>query len=60
MIIYDRWGGVVFQTNDIEKGWDGYNNQGYLSETGAYLYHISLSDYNERVWVYSGKFQLFR
>jgi gliding motility-associated-like protein len=42
MLIYDRWGGQVFQSNSIEKGWDG-DRQGALMPQGIYLYFIRLT-----------------
>ncbi len=37
--IYNRWGQMVFQTNDIRIGWDGEVN-GFPQEIGTYLYSI--------------------
>lgn len=37
--IYNRWGQMVFQTNDIKKGWDGYYN-GVLQNTETYVYVV--------------------
>ena len=41
MTIYNRWGQVVFQTDNIEgSGWDGkYNNE--LQPQGVYIYIIT-------------------
>ncbi len=40
MYIYDRWGNLVFNTNDITKGWDGNGNDGKLCATGVYVWVI--------------------
>lgn len=41
MIIYDRWGGKVFETQDIYEGWNGsVNNSGQTLKTGVYIYFI--------------------
>ncbi len=37
--VFDRWGNVVFKTNDITKGWDG-TQKGEQSDTGIYVYLI--------------------
>lgn len=37
--IYDRYGGVVFQSNNILKGWDGKKQQGQLP-IGIYLWIV--------------------
>lgn len=51
MIIYNRWGDQIFETTDIEEGWDGKVN-GKLVQEGQYMYYISVADgfggFNER------------
>ena len=42
MLIYDRWGGQVFQSNIIDKGWDG-RRQGELMPQGIYLYFLRMT-----------------
>ncbi len=37
--IYNRWGSVVFASNDVKIGWDGHF-QGKPQEIGAYIYEI--------------------
>jgi gliding motility-associated-like protein len=37
MTIYNRWGGVVYRTNNAAAGWNG-NVNGYLQNTGAYMW----------------------
>jgi gliding motility-associated-like protein len=39
--IYNRWGQLVFQTTDINTGWDGYYN-GELQNTETYVYHATV------------------
>jgi gliding motility-associated-like protein len=39
MKIYDRWGELVFETNDINKGWDGYFH-GRKCQQDVYIYEI--------------------
>ncbi len=43
MQIYDRWGHLVFESNDIELGWNGcFKNQGeLLIKQDVYTYKIS-------------------
>jgi gliding motility-associated-like protein len=39
-IIYDRWGGKIFETNDpLNSGWDGYHD-GYAVAEGDYIYYL--------------------
>ncbi len=43
MVIYGRWGQKLFESSDINKGWDGkYNNQVVSMDT--YVWMISLTD----------------
>lgn len=43
MFIYDRWGQLIFQTNDIYKGWDGKANGGSdVAQIDSYVYVINL------------------
>lgn len=37
--VYFRWGGLIFETDDIEQGWNGkYKND--FCEQGAYVYEV--------------------
>ena len=36
--IFNRWGQIVFQTNDISIGWDGRNQKGVMQEMDGYSY----------------------
>ncbi len=42
MAIYNRWGQLVFHSNDINKCWDGTFN-GLAQSAGTYIYQISIS-----------------
>ncbi|MEP2772640.1 MAG: PKD-like domain-containing protein [Fulvivirga sp.] len=43
MIIFDRWGNLVFESNDKNIGWDGYNSKGKLLPAGVYVYKLELT-----------------
>ena len=38
MIIYNRWGEKLFESNDVYVGWDGYLESGQLASPGVYVY----------------------
>jgi gliding motility-associated-like protein len=41
-IVYDRWGSMVFETNDsANQGWDGKVN-GSAAPQGAYIYYLKI------------------
>ena len=41
--IHDRWGSVLFVSNDIEKGWTGKDEEGKLYPTGVYVWRLSMT-----------------
>ena len=59
MQIYDRWGGVVFETIDTNQGWDG-NIDGKIAEFGTYVYHIQVSNFTGATYSKNGSFVLLR
>jgi gliding motility-associated-like protein len=54
MLIYDRWGGLVYETNDLEEGWNGsFNNTGDTLPVGTYTYKVEVkrgSDPNKKAF----------
>jgi gliding motility-associated-like protein len=40
MQIYNRWGDVIFETTDLENGWDGTDGNGREQEIGSYIYRL--------------------
>lgn len=40
LLVYNRWGELVFETKDTKIGWDGYY-KGRLCNSGVYLYKLS-------------------
>jgi gliding motility-associated-like protein len=53
MIIYSRWGDVIFETNDINSPWDGKMNDKVVQE-GAYAYYIYVEDGKGKAYEYRG------
>ena len=43
LVILNRWGNIVFETNNLNTGWDGYHKEMECSE-GVYFWHIIFSD----------------
>jgi gliding motility-associated-like protein len=54
MVIYDRWGKLMFQTNDIKQGWNGSVN-GVLSPAGSYAWKIEYQIFNQSTNTTSSK-----
>ena len=49
--IYDRWGGIIY--NGDNDQWDGTFN-GKLMPRGTYSYNITIYDYKNKLFVYTG------
>jgi CHU domain-containing protein len=45
MIVYDRGGRKLFESNDPGEGWDGSYNGGAFAMEGVYVYFIQYTDY---------------
>lgn len=59
MIIYDRWGQKIFETDVIDEGWNGANNNsGSLLPTGMYVYFIQFDSAGNQRYQYRGKVTL--
>ncbi len=58
--IYNRWGQLIYKTNDLQKGWNGVYN-GNLQSTGVYVYQVTYS-YTLRPGIFykKGTFVLIR
>jgi hypothetical protein len=54
LTIYDRWGGVVFQTEDRNEGWNGEAEMGDLKPQGTYVYHVTFQDRAGKIYNYRG------
>jgi gliding motility-associated-like protein len=47
MQIFDRWGNLVFESNNRNQGWDGYDRNGNLVPAGVYVYKLVLRMSND-------------
>ena len=54
MSIYDRWGNMIYQTTDVNKGWDGKIRGNILANADTYVYRIRVKDYMNREKTYVG------
>ena len=59
MMIFDRWGELLYHTANMDKGWDG-NVNGIPAESGMYVYRFELVDIKNLVHEYSGRVFLHR
>ncbi len=38
--VYNRWGGIIFETSDYLEAWNGKTKNGDNAQTGTYIYNI--------------------
>jgi gliding motility-associated-like protein len=58
-IIYDRWGEKVFETNDLNTGWDG-TYKGDKLFTAVFVYYIKVAFYDGNNYEGKGNITLVR
>ena len=55
MSIYNRWGEVIYSTNNLNQGWDGDR-----VPNGVYIYKIRVLDFLGKSYLYEGEVTLVR
>jgi gliding motility-associated-like protein len=59
MQIFNRWGQLVFQSNNTEYGWDGtFNND--KAQLGVYAYRIVVRNVFRKTFTFTGHLNLLR
>lgn len=59
IVVYDRWGEKLFETNNIEQGWDGTFNGEKLS-TGVFVYYVKATFFSGKQIERKGDITLIR
>jgi gliding motility-associated-like protein len=55
MTIFDRWGNLIFFSDDINKHWDGKANHGsQLAQEDVYVYVVKIKDHKNSKHKYTG------
>ncbi len=57
--IFDRWGEMVFESNDPKKGWDG-SYKGKLATPAVYVYYVEAVCFNNERFFKKGNITLIR
>ncbi len=61
MSIFDRWGNLIFFSDDINKPWDGRANHGNeIAQSDVYIYSIKVTDIKRQKHLYKGTVTLVR
>jgi gliding motility-associated-like protein len=58
IMVFDRWGNLIFESNDINKGWDGKvqnGNSGELVQEDVYVWKVDLTDVHDQPHNYVGR-----
>jgi gliding motility-associated-like protein len=59
LVVYNRWGQVMFETTDINKGWDGKFRDVQLA-SGVYVYYLELVSASNKKITKKGTITLIR
>lgn len=60
MLIFDRWGNLIFKSNDPNIGWDGRGGDGNLCQIDTYVYRFFIIDVLGEQHKYMGHVNLIR
>ncbi len=57
--IFTRWGELIFESNDLDIGWDGYYNN-RLAQQGVYIYRASYKTADGKIRIVAGDVTLIK
>lgn len=61
MLIFDRWGALIFQSDNINTNWDGKANYGNeMAQQDVYVYKIVVTSVFDKVYNYIGHVTLVK
>lgn len=61
LVVYDRWGELIYQTNDVTLSWNGKkNNSGNVLKQDSYVYKITFQDEQKKHYEKLGHVTLLR
>lgn len=59
--IFNRWGQLIFETNDLDEGWDGsLNNSRNEKQQGVYIWRLEFFDFEGKLRQRKGTVMLYR
>ncbi len=60
-LVFDRWGQIVYQTDDPRKGWEGLDPSGANKlDDGSYVYKVIYTSPCRSEWEYTGVVNMIR
>ena len=60
MQIYDRWGKLMFESNDLQFQWNGQDVTGQPAPEGVYIYKVNATTYTGAPYNRAGSVTLLR
>lgn len=60
MLIFNRWGQIVYSTDSFFRPWDGFMSNGDPSPEGLYTYQIEITSVKGKHYEFTGHFSLIR
>jgi gliding motility-associated-like protein len=60
LTIFNRWGEKLFETNNVNEGWNGKDFKGVDCQQGVYVYHVVITSFEDKEYVYDGTVTLLR
>lgn len=60
LIIFNRWGQIVFETQDANKGWDGRDRKGNMAPIGTYTWVLQYRETGSYIKKKTGTVNLIR
>ena len=61
LIIFDRWGNKIFETNNYKQGWDGkVKNTNTLAQQDVYVWKVNLIDFQNQQHDYFGRVTILK
>ena len=58
--IYNRWGNLLFESNNNDFSWDGHEESGKIAPEGTYFYILEITMINGEIRENSGAVMLLR
>lgn len=59
LLIFNRWGELVYESKDKNKGWDG-RYKGVLVDPGVFTYYLKIKCYNKVEYIKTGNVTVIR
>ena len=61
MMIFDRWGNLIFESSDLYKGWNGCAKEGKdIAQMDTYIWKVSFTDWLNVKHEFGGKITLIK